>query len=68
MVKGKRYYIRIAGFNGEMGNFELAVDAGSCSELALSDLNSDCIVNMEDFTIMASEWLACNKIPAELCL
>jgi hypothetical protein len=67
MVKGKRYYIRVAGFDGESGYFELTVDAGSCSELALSDLNGDCKVNMEDFAIMASEWLLCNKIPAELC-
>jgi hypothetical protein len=67
MVKGKLYYLRVAGFNGQTGNFELAVDAGSCSELALSDLNGDCIVNMQDLAILASEWMTCNKIPAELC-
>jgi len=67
MVKGKRYYIRLAGFDGQTGNYELAISAGDCSELALSDLNGDCVVNMLDFSIMASEWLKCNKIPPTLC-
>ena len=67
MVKGKRYYIRVAGFDGQEGEFELAVSAGDCSELALSDLNGDCVVNMLDFAIMASEWLVCNKTPPTLC-
>jgi hypothetical protein len=67
MVKGKRYYIRVAGFDGQTGDFELAVSAGACSELALSDLNGDCVVDMQDFAIMASEWLVCNKTPPDLC-
>ena len=67
MIKGKRYYIHVAGFNGQTGDYELAVSAGVCSELALSDLNGDCIVNMQDFAILASEWMTCNKIPPELC-
>jgi ELWxxDGT repeat protein len=67
MTKGKIYYIRVAGYDGENGNFELSVNAGACSELALSDLNGDCKVDMQDFAIMASEWLTCNKIPASLC-
>jgi ELWxxDGT repeat protein len=67
MVKNKTYRIRVAGFDGEMGSFQLDVSAGACAELTLSDLNGDCIVNMQDFAIMASEWLVCNKIPADLC-
>jgi ELWxxDGT repeat protein len=67
MIKGKLYYIRVAGYDGQMGNYQLSVTAGSCAEWASSDLNGDCIVNMQDFAIMASEWLTCHKIPAELC-
>jgi ELWxxDGT repeat protein len=67
MIKGKRYYIRVAGFNGQQGSFELSVSAGACSALAASDLNGDCVVDMRDFAIMASEWLVCNKTPPELC-
>jgi ELWxxDGT repeat protein len=67
MIKGKLYYIRIAGYDGQMGNFELTVTAGTCAEWASSDLNGDCVVDMQDFAIMASEWLTCHKIPAELC-
>ena len=66
-VKGKRYLIRVAGFNGQSGSFELGVSAGSCSERAVSDLNGDCAVNVQDFVIMASEWLTCTRSPASLC-
>jgi len=68
MIKGKVYYIRLAGFNGEMGKYQLFLSAGSCSEYSVSDLNGDCIVNMQDLAVMASEWLVCNRVPAELCL
>jgi ELWxxDGT repeat protein len=67
MIKGKRYYIRVAGFDGQTGNFELAVTAGSCTEWVLSDLNGDCIVNMQDLAILASEWMVCKRTPPELC-
>jgi hypothetical protein len=67
MFKGKRYCIRVAGFDGQTGSFELAVTAGSCTEWVLSDLNGDCIVNIQDFAIMASEWLTCKRTPPELC-
>jgi hypothetical protein len=67
MVAGKRYYIRVAGFDGQMGSYEMAVDAGACTELALSDLNGDCKVDFLDFAIMASEWMTCNLSPPELC-
>jgi ELWxxDGT repeat protein len=67
MVKGKRYYIRVAGYNGQSGNFDLTVTAGACTELVASDLNGDCVVDMQDFITMASDWLVCNKSPATLC-
>jgi hypothetical protein len=67
MVDGKNYYIRIAGFDGQMGNYEFAVDAGACTQLAQGDINGDCAVDFLDFAIMASEWLSCNLSPPELC-
>jgi hypothetical protein len=67
MVKGKLYYLRVAGFDGQTGSFELAVTAGSCTEWVLSDLNGDCIVNMQDLAVLASEWMVCKRTPPELC-
>ncbi len=67
MVMGKRYYIRVAGFDGQMGHFGLAVTAGACTQWALSDINRDCKVDLQDFALMASEWLVCNMDPPELC-
>jgi hypothetical protein len=69
MIDAKIYYFRVAGFNGQSGTFEFSVTADSpCSEVLLSDLDGDCEVNLQDFAIMASEWLSCKKLPAELCL
>jgi ELWxxDGT repeat protein len=67
MVKGKHYYIRVAGFDGQMGSFKLTITAGSCTGYSVGDLNGDCKVDMQDFAIMASEWLTCNKTPPEQC-
>jgi ELWxxDGT repeat protein len=68
MVKGKRYYIRVAGFEGQQGSFRLSVSAGKCTGYSMGDLNGDCKVDMLDFAIMASEWLTYNKTPPESCL
>ncbi len=32
-----------------------------CDESLTADLNDDCIVNLEDFTLMAGQWLACGS-------
>lgn len=31
------------------------------------DVNNDCRVNLEDFSLAASEWLLCQRIPTEAC-
>jgi beta propeller repeat protein len=31
------------------------------------DLNSDCTVDINDFSILASQWLDCNIDPSEFC-
>jgi hypothetical protein len=67
MTKGAPYAIRVAGFDGREGSFQLVVDAGTCTEPVVSDLNGDCVVNLLDFSIMASEWMTCSKMPVDLC-
>ena len=38
-----------------------------CLEPIAYDLNDDCVVNLEDFALIAQEWLDCNLIPASAC-
>jgi DNA-binding beta-propeller fold protein YncE len=38
-----------------------------CPKKPISDLNGDCKVNLLDFYIFASEWLACGCLPAKCC-
>ncbi len=38
-----------------------------CDPPLLMDANGDCVVDIADFAILASEWLDCNLIPAEAC-
>jgi hypothetical protein len=45
-------------------NSGLWVDAGTCTERLWSDLNLDCKVDFNDFTVMALEWMECR---AESC-
>lgn len=59
VVRGKTYYIRVAGFNGEVGDYDLLITRGACASQPQSDLTGDCRVNLEDFLIFASEWLTC---------
>lgn len=67
-TKGKKYYINVAGFNGETGKYHLDIEAGRCTQYVQSDLNRDCKVDLKDFVIMASEWMTCYKIPSADCL
>ncbi len=38
-----------------------------CTFALRGDINSDCIVNMEDFAVIAAEWLQCNLVPRKAC-
>ena len=67
VVKGKTYYIRVAGFDGQSGAYQLLVSRGVCREPIVSDLNGDCKVDLADLAIMSSEWLKCNLEPAVDC-
>lgn len=53
------YYIRIAGVNKQVGNYDLLVKRGYCSNKPKGDVNGDCMVDLLDFAVMTSEWLYC---------
>ena len=57
VVKGKTYYIRLAGFDGQMGNYSILVSQGGEGEGYRSDLNGDGVVDWLDFAVFSSEWL-----------
>lgn len=39
----------------------------TCSGSLAGDLNNDCRVDLLDLSLMAGEWLHCNRLPAEDC-
>jgi beta propeller repeat protein len=57
---GKKYYVRIAGYDGESGNYTLSIIKDSPEPLR-SDVNFDGKVDMGDFAVMAFEWLDDNQ-------
>jgi len=57
---GKKYYVRIAGYDGESGNYTLSIIKDSPEPLR-SDVNFDGKVDMGDFAVMAFEWLSDNQ-------
>jgi len=38
---------------------EIDVNLKGCQEQLLADLTGDCYVNIEDFAILAAQWLSC---------
>jgi len=53
---GQRYYIRVAGYNSQTGNFTLAAKQGAIHAIQ-GDLNYDGVVNLVDFSIFAENWM-----------
>ena len=53
---GVHYYIRIAGQDGQEGNFSLTISEGAIQSIQ-GDLNYDGIVNLSDMSIFAANWL-----------
>jgi hypothetical protein len=39
----------------------------ACPRYPLADINKDCVVDLKDFAIFASEWLECNLVPDYYC-
>ena len=60
VVKGKRYKIRVAGYNELRGDYEIIVTRGAAGDSILSDLDGNGKVDMLDFAIFSSEWLMDN--------
>ncbi len=60
LQKGATYYIRIAGFAQETGNYTLNITGPVCAAPIVADLNDDCMVTLEDLAIFASHWLQSN--------
>ncbi len=50
------------------GLYLLAPDISvACLEIPAYDFNEDCVVNLEDFAVIASVWLECGRYPASAC-
>lgn len=39
-----------------------------CRAFPAADLNKDCMVNLEDLSILAADWITCNLVPEDFCL
>jgi hypothetical protein len=64
----RKYYIRIAGFKKQKGNYILSInDPLVCVNRPLSDLNNDCKVDMLDLAVFSSEWLNCGYNHPDAC-
>jgi len=65
---GQMYYIRVAGFKKQKGDYQLSIDDPLiCAHRPASDLNNDCKVNLLDLAMLASEWLDCGFNHPEAC-
>jgi hypothetical protein len=51
---GQRYYIRIAGYDGNVGDYTLTITPATNLK---ADINYDGVVDFKDFADLASEWL-----------
>jgi len=39
----------------------------TCPEPLMTDLNDDCVVNIQDLVILVGQWLNCNRVPQTEC-
>ncbi len=46
---------------------ESVVPERVCVGSTAGDLTNDCIINLDDFVVMANDWLRCERIPDRLC-
>ena len=53
---GQRYYVRVAGYNGQTGDFTLNITQGAIQAIQ-GDFNYDGMVNLDDFAAMAQNWM-----------
>lgn len=67
LAKGSTSYIRIAGYDGQTGDYTLTITGPDCTGPVEGDLNDDCKTDLRDFSILAAHWLECNIDPPESC-
>jgi hypothetical protein len=53
---GQHYFLRIAGYDGQMGDFTLTIEKGAI-QMIQGDLNYDGKVDLVDLSLMAQHWL-----------
>ena len=67
LTKDSTYYIRVAGWNGEKGNYTLTVMGPECIRPPAMDFNGDCKVDFADFAIFSQSWLECGLDDPNAC-
>jgi len=67
LVKDSTYFIRIAGYNKDTGDYTLTIIGPECAEPPAMDFNDDCKVDFQDFAIFCQSWLDCGLDPNEVC-
>ena len=67
LVGDSTYFIRVAGYDGQTGDYILTITGPICTQEILGDLNDDCKVDFGDLAIMSSSWLDCNLDPPSAC-
>jgi hypothetical protein len=53
---GQQYFLRVAGYGGQTGDFTLTIEKGAI-QMIQGDLNYDGKVNLVDLSLMAQHWL-----------
>ncbi|HEG42665.1 MAG TPA: hypothetical protein ENH94_01305 [Phycisphaerales bacterium] len=65
---GQEYLIRVAGYNGQTGNYTLLINIiAECIDPPLTDTNDDCKIDLTDFANMSAEWLFCGFDDPDAC-
>ena len=67
LLRNSTYFIRIAGYDQQIGDYTLTIHGPRCTGHIPGDLNNDCKISFIDFAIMSSHWLECNLVPSEVC-
>ena len=57
-------------FNYSLNSIEVAIlytdfveGVDVCAEYPAYDLNDDCVINLDDFAMVAGDWMSCNIVP-----
>jgi TolB protein len=65
---GKQYLIRVAGYDGDAGDYVLTISGGAdCINRPSADLNGDCKVDFYDIAVVCSQWLDCGLDDPDAC-